>query len=42
MLRNAKTTFLRCIDNVGLIKDRIKQGSLQTLALAQVHNLHND
>ena len=33
MLRNAKTDFLRCIGYPSFIKDHIKLGSLQTLAL---------
>ena len=33
MLRNAKTGFLRCIGYPSFIKDRIKLGSLQIIAL---------
>ena len=38
MLRNAKTGFLRCIGYPSFIKDRIKLGSLQILALVQLQN----
>ena len=41
MLRNAKTGFLRCIGYPRFIKDRIKLGSLQILALVQLQNFQN-
>ena len=41
MLRNAKTGFLRCIGYQSFIKDRIKLGSLQILALVQLKNFQN-
>ena len=41
MLRNAKTGFLRCIGYPSFIKDRIKLGSLQILALVQLQNFQN-
>ena len=41
MLRNAKTAFLRCIGYPSFIKDRIKLGLLQTLALVQLQNFQN-
>ena len=41
MLRNAKTGLLRCIGYPSFIKDRIKLGSLQILALVQLQNFQN-
>ena len=38
MLRNAKTGFLQCVGYQNFIKDHIKLGSLQTLALVQLQN----
>ena len=38
---NVKTRFLRCISYASFIKDRIKLGSLQILALVQLHNFQN-
>ena len=40
-LRNAKTGFLRCIGYPSFIKDHIKLGSLQILALVQLQNFQN-
>ena len=39
--RNAKTGFLRCIGYPSFIKDRIKLGSLQILALVQLQKFQN-
>ena len=41
MLRNAKTGFLQCIGYPSFIKDRIKLGSLQILALVQLQDFQN-
>ena len=38
LLKNTKTNFLRCIGYMSFTKDRIKLGSLQTLALALLKN----
>ena len=38
---NAKTGFLRCIGYPSFIKDHIKLGSLQILALVQLQNFQN-
>ena len=38
---NAKTGFLQCIGYPSFIKDHIKLGSLQILALVQLQNFHN-
>ena len=40
-VKEAKTGFLRCIGYPSFIKDRIKLGSLQILALVQLQNFQN-
>ena len=40
-IRNAKTGFLRCIGYPSFIKDHIKLGSLQILALVQLQKFQN-
>ena len=39
MVRNAKTHFLQCFGYLSFTKDRIRLGSLQSLALALLKNL---
>ena len=41
VLRNTKTGFLRCIGYPSFIKDRIKLGSLQILALVELQKFQN-
>ena len=40
-VKERKDSFLRCIGYPSLIKDRIKLGSLQILALVQLRNFQN-